>query len=306
MALVNPDGTYSLLGIGAHNQRTIRGLTGSVIHDGDRIIDAFGNTWVILKSYPVPWGNVVTHYEADLSLLADGTAGGLPGVPPGVTIGSSIPAILRDPLTAKLELNTPVVIPDILTAKLELNTPVVIPDILTAKLELNTPIILSESTIVSIVPDVPRWFIDCAWSAFGTFSPAGFQTVASGATLPVSSTSDIANGYVYASATPFSFDNGAFSLGAVDSAGAGSYTVPAQTNNTWHQLRGSYAVGWGVYCTGTTSDGYHAVGSAATYAATRSGSNTKWYLDTILVYEGTAYTVPAQTNGTYHTLTCTT
>ncbi len=107
------------------------------------------------------------------------------------------------------------------------------------------------------------------------------------------------------SATPFKLD-ATSSLGSVASDGTASYTVPSQTNNTWHQLKCSISVGWGITASGTTANGYSKVASGGTKQYTRSGTGNKnWYLDGAWVFLGTTYTVPAQADGTYHTIEAT-
>ncbi len=177
-----------------------------------------------------------------------------------------------------------------------------------ADTEILTPTVAAIATAVTITPDVPRWFIDCAYSISGALNPTGLQVVASGATLAVTSTADTANGYVQASATPFSLDDAVFHHGTVDSAGAGSYTVPAQTDNTWHQLSGSFAIGWGCSSAVATPTGYSKIASGGTPTYTAAGApgpGEHWHiwLDGATDLGHSPAVVPSQTNGTYHVIT---
>lgn len=293
MIMEGPEGEYAILGSGSHNQVSIRGYTSSVVHDADKITDSFGNVWKILKAWLVPAGDIAAYYVADMKRDIAGTGGigggGNGGVGPGHGVGVTEPIILTPQLLHRINIDTGTVLTPILLNRINIDSAVVLPI----------------STIVSVTASGAVWLIDCAYSRYGTLSPTGFQTVASGSTLAVTSMADTANGYVQNGATPFQLDTTA-NLGSVASDGTGSYTVPAQTANTWHQLRCYFGKGWGVTASGTTSTGYSIVASGNTKAYTRAESNTKWYLDTVLVYTGTSYTVPVQTDGTYHILNCTT
>ena len=174
--------------------------------------------------------------------------------------------------------------------------------------EILAPSEAAIATAVSVTVGVARWFIDCAYSATGALNPTGLQVVASGATLAVTSTSDTANGYVQASATPFSLDDATFHHGTVDAAGTGSYTVPAQTDNTWHQLKGSFSVGWGSFGTTCTPTGYSYNVSAATRTYTAvgdAGAGNHWHiwLDGATDLGHSPAVVPAQADGSYHAVT---
>jgi hypothetical protein len=175
--------------------------------------------------------------------------------------------------------------------------------------QILSPVIASMSTIVSVSVDVAKWWVDCAYEIHVAMSPVGLQVVASGGALAVSasiSSLGATLGYVFPLTNPFKLD-GTTNVGTVASNGlSASYTIPSQTNNTLHQIVAIPVIGWRITTAGTTSVGNFLVASGGTYFATRSGTNTKWYLDGTLVFTGTTYTVPTQTNGTYHTLTCTT
>jgi hypothetical protein len=171
-----------------------------------------------------------------------------------------------------------------------------------------SPVLASVGTVVSVAVVASQWWVDCAYEIHVAMSPAGLQAVASGGTLTVSASINSLGaslGYVFSTSNPFKLDGA--NVGTVAGNGlSASYTIPAQTNNTLHQICAQPVIGWRISTAGTTSAGNFLVGSGNGYSATRSGSNTKWYLDGLLVFTGTSYTVPAQTNGTYHTLTCTT
>jgi hypothetical protein len=167
-----------------------------------------------------------------------------------------------------------------------------------------SPVLGSMATIVSVTPYAAnKWLLDCAYSNLATISPAGLQVVVSGATQAVTATANTAAGYVmYA---PFKLDNGG-GVGAIDSSGTASYTVPAQTDNTFHQIVAIAVIGWACTGSGTTADYSSSVGSGLTKVYTRSSNpdgthHSVWKLDGNVVGGNTStYTVPAQTNGTYH------
>lgn len=81
-------------------------------------------------------------------------------------------------------------------------------------------------------------------------------------------------------------------------------TIAGQTAGTILTVSATYKLGWGVIGSGTISDGYVAVTSGNTQSFNSTGNNKVWRLDGVIVATNTNYyTCPAQTNGTYHTVT---
>ena len=85
--------------------------------------------------------------------------------------------------------------------------------------------------------------------------------------------------------------------------------IPKQFAGTGHGLWVNSLLGWGVYPVGDcTPAGYAGVTSGGTKAYSRitvpgSGYHSQWYLDGSRVGGNTSsYTIPAQTNGTIHTI----
>ena len=139
----------------------------------------------------------------------------------------------------------------------------------------------------------------------GTTDRQGYNIGTVGSVLNVTATPYAANGYICTKTVAFTLDGA--NVNPTTNAGTScTYNVPSQTLGSMHVLIFLPIVGWGCTASGTTNDGYSSATSGNAIAYTRSGSNTKWYLDGNLVYTGTSYTVPAQTNGTTHTLSCTT
>ena len=99
-----------------------------------------------------------------------------------------------------------------------------------------------------------------------------------------------AAGYFFPATNPFRLD-GTTNVGTTGADfSSATYTIPAKTDNTIHQIYVQVTNGWVINCSGTSSDGYHLVGSGQTYMASRSGSNVNWYLDGSFVYAGASYT----------------
>lgn len=293
--IIEPSGApLQVFDAGLYAGLKAKASTNAALSDGDEVTDSFGNLWVVLSMLPFQVGDVAVYKQCELALTLGSSYSHPTPVYPTPPIGVGAPIILTLQCIHDTEIVTPVVAVIQCIADTEIVTPTIVASIL---------------TVVAVTPDVPRWFIDCAWNADGALDPTGppLQVVASGATLGVTSTSDTANGYVQASATPFSLDDFTFHHGSVADDGTASYTVPAQTDNTWHQLRGSFSVGWGCTGTGTSTDTYAAVasGSTKTYTATGdAGAGNHWHILLDAIDKGNSpYIVPAQTNGTYHVVT---
>ena len=267
--------------------------TKAVLTDGDEVTDSFSNLWIVLSVLPYTVGDVEVYKKCLLALaIVSSYSHPAPAVYPTAPLGIGAPIELRIECIADTEILAPTV--------------ATIQGIV--KAEILAPTEATIATVVTITPDVPRWFIDCAYSIMGALNPTGLQVVASAATLAVTSTADTANGYVQASATPFSLDDATFHHGAVDAAGTGSYTVPAQTDNTWHQLCGFFVVGWGSFGTTCTPTDYSYNASAAARAYTAAGEpgiGEHWHiwLDGATDLGHSPAVVPAQTNGSYHAVT---
>lgn len=293
--IIEPSGApLQVFDAGLYAGLKAKASTKAALSDGDEVTDSFGNLWVVLSVLPFTVGDVAVYKQCELALgIASSYTHPAP-VYPTPPIGVGAPIVLTLQCIHDTEIVYPVVAVIQCIADTEIVTPTVVAVI---------------STIVAVTPDVPRWFIDCAYSILGTLDPTGpvLQVMASGATLAVTSTSDTANGYVQASATPFSLDDFVFHHGSVAVDGTASYTVPAQTDNTWHQLRGSFSVGWGCSSTVATPTGYSYTGSGShrTYTAQGSaGGGSHWH---ILVdgndLGNSPASVPEQTDGTYHVVT---
>jgi hypothetical protein len=81
-------------------------------------------------------------------------------------------------------------------------------------------------------------------------------------------------------------------------------TIAGQTAGTILTVSATYKLGWAVIATGTISDGYITVNSGNSQSFNSTGNNKTWRLDgTIVATNTNSYTCPAQTNGTYHTVT---
>jgi len=311
MIMEGANGQFSVLGAGTHNQLSAKGHTNSAVHDGDVIEDDAGFDWKILSAVPIYTGDILLFYNVALSRVMDGVGLGTTGYAPGKYVGTAVPAILKINSVAWTEID---VFPEaylqgIGWVEIESGFPVAsLGGVGWVEIESGFPV-ADLATSVSVTPyAAAKWLIDCAYHILGTITPQGWQTLASGATQAVSAVADTANGYVIASATPYSLDSGAYTLGVVDSAGTASYTVPAQTDNTLHQIRCSYALGWGSYSATPTPTGYSYNASAATRNYTAVGSpppGEHWHiwLDGTTDLGHSPANVPAQTNGSYHVIT---
>ena len=285
-----------------------KAFTKVALSDGDEVTDSFSNLWIVLSVLPFQVGDTAVYKQCELALaLISSYSHPAPAVYPTPALGICAPIVLHIDCIVDTEIVTPTVatIQGIVKAEILAPTVAAIGGIVDT--EILAPTEATIETVVTITPDVPRWFIDCAYNIMGALNPTGLQVVASAATLAVTSTADTANGYVQASATPFSLDDATFHHGTVNSAGTGSYTVPAQTDNTWHQLSGYFAVGWGSYATGTSADGYsyNVFGASKQYTATGDpGVGNHWHIK----LDGgggsdSPRMIAAQANGTYHTVT---
>ena len=84
-------------------------------------------------------------------------------------------------------------------------------------------------------------------------------------------------------------------------------TIAGQSAGTILTVSTTYKNGWAVIATGTISDGYSTVTSGNSQSFNSTGNNKVWRLDGLIVATNTNYyTCPAQTNGTYHTVTAST
>lgn len=317
LVVEGPSGEYTVLGAGTHSQVAARGFTNSVVSDGDKVTDSFGNVWKVLTAAHVPFGDVSAYYVVDLSLIMSGVSGGNAGYAPGYGIGGVTPLILE--LESFGEIRVLNVDDDDFTVGPLLDGTVVevglIPEIHIVGTDeamaigrLMSSTVADIGTVVSVTVPALSWYVDCSYSMFGVLNPILWQTVTDGNTLAVTSVADTANGYVQASTTPFSLDDATYHHGSVDAVGAGSYTVPDQTANTLHQLKCRYTVGWGSFGTTCTPTGYSYNVSAATRTYTAAGAPAAlhhWHiwLDGATDLGHSPAVVPAQTNGTYHAVT---
>ena len=171
-----------------------------------------------------------------------------------------------------------------------------------------SPILSALATVVSAANYAgARWLLDVSYSPIYTLSPVGWQIIVAAGTCAVTATPNaqgVVLGYITA-VLPFKLDGGS-AVGSVGSDGTASYTVPAQTNNTLHQLIVQSVFGWGCSGAGTTTDAYAAVSSGSFKVYNRSSNpdgshHSVWTLDgSVVATIVGSYTVSAQTNGTYH------
>ena len=151
-----------------------------------------------------------------------------------------------------------------------------------------------------------KWFLLVALtdSVQGTVDVAGFNAVDGGNTKVATATPTTGNGYV---CHGWQLDGGAWTTYPFN-GNVAEYTVAAQTVDTTHTLNSRFLLGWCVTGTATTNkNGYNAVSSGATLAVSQvgrgAGYHCAWYLDGNLVGgTGDSYTIPAQANGSSHTI----
>ncbi len=210
--------------------------------------------------------------------------------------------------TGAIGIGTPVIAQIMGIRDIHVLTPLLAPISTYVATPILSALVLSAlATVVSAVASSVKWLLDVSYSPTFTMSPVGWQVLAPGATCAVTATPNAqqaALGYV-THVSPFKLDGGA-SVGTTDSSGVASYTVPAQTNNTLHQLIVQSVFGWGCSGAGTTTDAYYAVSSGSFKVYSRSSNpdgshHSVWTLDGSIVGGNiSSYTVAAQTNGTYH------
>jgi hypothetical protein len=147
-----------------------------------------------------------------------------------------------------------------------------------------------------------------SWSATSTQDLLFVLSSSSaGTSLAVSAVPNYSHGWVLPATNPFSFDGA--DCGTVAGNGAlASYTIPEQIATTHHTLKLQSVNGWGYIGSGVNPSGYASVnsGSGKTVSSSGSaGSGYHWHLwlDGVIDLGHSTATVPAQTNGTVHTVT---
>jgi hypothetical protein len=158
-----------------------------------------------------------------------------------------------------------------------------------------------------VIPGNGTYFDSSSWKNVANDMLFAVTSTADGASLAVTAYSYFVLGFVF-SGTPILFDGVAY--GTVDAIGScATWTVPKQFGGSVHALSVSTLLGWGVYpIAGCTPAGYAGVQSGSTKGYTRSstpgsGYHSQWYLDGSPVgTNSSTYTIPAQTNGTIHTI----
>lgn len=317
MWMLGPSGEHVQVSSGGHFQLSVTGYTKTAVKKGDHIVDDFDDEWAIVGVLPWNWGNINGLNQAELSLIMEGAEGGTEGVSPGEGIGVVSPFILEVDSIAEIR---------ILNVNDDDFTIGPLMDGVVASLAgvgeiriLNTGDddfsngILLDGTVASLVSvasiTIPAssWYVDVGsnWTEGGDCNVEGWQTVTDGNTLAVVFTPRTANGYVCPETNPFTLDGAG--CGTTDASGEhADYTVPDQAANSLHQLLGRPFKGFGVVASSTTTNGYHAVASGGTHLFTQAigGAHWQWKLDGANVgTDNQTYTVPAQTDGTFHTVT---
>ena len=153
----------------------------------------------------------------------------------------------------------------------------------------------------------------------GVVSPSGIQTVANGSTETIAATTRQYSLFNYALVDGQQVLSNAVNFELINTAH--NFTVPAQASGTVHQAVFFFRACWEIAVSGSTADGTYEVLAGQTYTATQNlgsapicyydvqnhshYSTYQWYLDGNAVgYGQSSYTVPAQTAGTSHTLSC--
>jgi len=296
MVAMDTQGEFNaVLGTGSHVQltQTVSVAPDTAIAEGDGVTDSFGSVWVVKSVLPFPAGNVMVHKRVELFLNPDSSY-----THPEPVVPTPTGLAVADPLPLIVDLEH----------WLDVDNTTIITLPLINWLDVDEATVISIATAVTLDITGNIWLLDCAYNTYGTLNPTGLQQVTDGNTQAVTATADTANGYVINSATPFALDDLTYHHGSVDAAGTASYTVPDQTQNTFHQLRCSFSVGWGGFGTVCTPTGYSKVASGSTKVYTAAGSagvGFHWHiwLDGATDLGHSPATVPAQTDGTYHEIT---
>jgi len=159
---------------------------------------------------------------------------------------------------------------------------------------------------------VTKWFvdIDSQQAALGSTDHEGLNVVNSGSTLTFTATPNLANNYILKMTNTFMFDTTLVTATSIQTVSpyAGTYTIPAQTVGTVHELKPIWLKGFIVIGgSNTTINGYNSVvsGNSISWSAVGSagtGNHWEYYWNGIDVGRSSGSQTAA--DGTVNSATC--